>query len=166
MGSEMCIRDSAWADISTGQFAVTAVSREGLAGLLQRLNPAEILLPEKVGDSLNETLVNFEQGSRTVRPDWAFGQEASENLLHKQLNVATLDGFAIDGFGPAAVCAAGAVIEYLRETQKSVLEHVDSISPFHVSDYVKIDSATWRSLEINQTSVSYTHLTLPTIYSV
>jgi DNA mismatch repair protein MutS len=141
----------AWADISTGQFVVTVVPKDGLEGLLQRLNPAEILLPEKVGESLDETLVNFQPGSRTVRPDWAFGQEASENLLHKQLNVATLDGFAIDSFGPAAVCAAGAVIEYLRETQKSVLEHVDSIRPFHVSDYVKIDSATWRSLEINQT---------------
>ncbi len=141
----------AWADISTGQFVVTVVPRDGLEGLLQRLNPAEILLPEKVGESLDETLANFQPGSRTNRPDWAFGQEASENLLHKQLNVATLDGFAIDSFGPAAVCAAGAVIEYLRETQKSVLEHVDSIRPFHVSDYVKIDSATWRSLEINQT---------------
>ena len=141
----------AWADISTGQFVVTVVPRDGLEGLLQRLNPAEILLPEKVGESLDETLANFQPGSRTIRPDWAFGQEASENLLHKQLNVATLDGFAIDSFGPAAVCAAGAVIEYLRETQKSVLEHVDSIRPFHVSDYVKIDSATWRSLEINQT---------------
>jgi DNA mismatch repair protein MutS len=141
----------AWADISTGQFVVTVVPKDGLEGLLQRLNPAEILLPEKVGESLDETLANFQPGSRTVRPDWAFGQEASENLLHKQLNVATLDGFAIDSFGPAAVCAAGAVIEYLRETQKSVLEHVDSIRPFHVSDYVKIDSATWRSLEINQT---------------
>ncbi|WP_075086217.1 DNA mismatch repair protein MutS [Mariniblastus fucicola] len=141
----------AWADISTGLFAVTAVSTEGLEGLLQRLNPAEILLPEKVGESLDELLVAFELGARTVRPNWAFGHEACENLLHKQLNVATLDGFAIDGFGPAAVCAAGAVIEYLRETQKSVLEHVDSIRPFHISDYVKIDSATWRSLEINQT---------------
>ena len=141
----------AWADISTGQFVVTVVALEGLESLLQRLNPAEILLPEKVGESLDQTLVNFDSGSRTSRPDWAFGLEASENLLHKQLNVATLDGFAIDSFGPAAICAAGAVIEYLRETQKSVLEHVDTIRPFHVSDYVKIDSATWRSLEINQT---------------
>jgi DNA mismatch repair protein MutS len=141
----------AWADISTGQFAVTSVSDSGLDGLLQQLGPAEILLPEKVGDSLDEVLTAFDARVRTVRPNWAFGLEASENLLHKQLNVVTLDGFAIDSFGPAAICAAGAVIEYLRETQKSVLEHIDAIRPFHVSDYVKIDSATWRSLEINQT---------------
>jgi len=96
-------------------------------------------------------LASFDAGQLTFRPDWAFGLEACETLLHKQLNVSTLDGFAIDCFGPSAVCAAGALVEYLRETQKSVLEHIDAIRPFHVADYVKIDSATWRSLEINQT---------------
>lgn len=141
----------AWADISTGLFAVTSVSKSGLDGLLQRLGPAEILLPEKVGDSLDDCLAGFGEGQRTFRPDWAFGLEACENLLHKQLNVSTLDGFAIDSFGPAAVCAAGSLVEYLRETQKSVLEHIDAIRPFHLTDYVKIDSATWRSLEVNQT---------------
>ena len=141
----------AWADISTGQFVVTAVDKQGVEGLLQRLNPSELLLPEKVGNSLDEILAVIPDSSRTFRPQWAFGLEASETLLHKQFNVATLDGFAIDSFGPAATCAAGAVIEYLRETQKSVLEHVDSIHPYHLSQYVKIDSATWRSLEVNQT---------------
>ncbi len=141
----------AWADISTGQFAVSLVAKTGLGDLLERLNPAEILIPEKAFDPLAEFLAHLDSKLFTARPTWAFGHEACENLLLKQLNVATLDGFAIDPFGPGAVCAAGAVIEYLRETQKSVLEHVDQIRAFHVSDYVKIDSATWRSLEINQT---------------
>ena len=141
----------AWADISTGQFAVTSVASSGLDGVLQKLNPAEILLPESIGDKLDAELAAVDSAMKTLRPDWAFGFEACEGLLHKQLNVSTLDGFAIDCFGPAAVCAAGALVEYLRETQKSVLEHIDTVHPFHLADYVKIDSATWRSLEVNQT---------------
>ena len=141
----------AWADISTGQFAVTSVASSALDGILQRLNPAEILLPESVGDSLDALFAVADSGMKTCRPDWAFGLEACEGLLHKQFNVSTLDGFAIDSFGPAAVCAAGALVDYLRETQKAALEHIDTIRPFHLADYVKIDSATWRSLEINQT---------------
>jgi DNA mismatch repair protein MutS len=144
----------AWADISTGQFFATLVSRKGLIDLVERLNITEVLLPETPVVSEEFTELKSEMADRamvTVRPRWAFGLDASETLLHKQFNVATLDGFGLTEFGPATIAAAGAVVEYLNETQKAVLEHIDSIRPFRQSECVEIDSATWRSLEITQT---------------
>ncbi len=140
----------AWADVSTGAFHVTTVSQQQVEDLLQKIGPSEILVPQQLAE-LFEQQFSWGEFITTHRPDWAFGLEASHSLLLKQLNVNSLDGFGIEDFGPAAVCAAGAVIEYLRETQKSALEHFDHVKPFHVNEHVRIDVATWRSLEINQT---------------
>ena len=87
----------------------------------------------------------------TSRPKWSFGISSCTDLLKKQFQVASLDGFGLQDFGPEAVSAAGALIEYLKETQKSSLGHFNTIQPFRQSQYVEIDSATWRSLEISQT---------------
>ena len=140
----------AWADVSTGQFLVTSVPDSQLEDLIQKIGPSEILVPEQLQESFKEQAALSHYIS-TIRPGWAFGLESSNSLLQKQFNVSTLDGFGIEQFGPVAICAAGAVVDYLRETQKSALEHFDHIRPFHVDDHVRIDVATWRSLEINQT---------------
>ncbi|MCL4131607.1 UNVERIFIED_CONTAM: hypothetical protein GTU68_006282 [Idotea baltica] len=135
-----------WADISTGRFSVTSVPLGQLADLLARLNPSEILLPDQWEDRSR-----FPDVMQTVRPDWCFGHNTAHALLLKQFKVASLDGFGIEEFGPQAVGAAGAILDYLNETQKAALGHFDHIQAFRQSTFVEIDSATWRSLEISQT---------------
>lgn len=139
----------AWADSSTGRFFVTAVAPHGLVDLLARLNASEILVPEGHGKQLENQL---DEGTMlTERPQWCFGVAAATDLLKKQFRVAVLDGFGLEDFGPTAIGAAGALVEYLKETQKSTLEHFDRVQPYRQSQFVEIDSATWRSLEISRT---------------
>lgn len=135
-----------WADISTGRFYVTSVLKPQLADLLARLNASEILVPDRFEEK--ESLPNV---MITRRPDWSFGGKSAREILQKQFQVASLDGFGIDAFGDEAIGAAGAIIDYVQETQKASLGHFDQIKPFRQSSFVEIDSATWRSLEISQT---------------
>lgn len=136
----------AWADISTGRFFVTSVLRPQLADLLARLNASEILVADGYTDfkSLPKVMI-------TKRPDWCFGGKAARELLQKQFQVASLEGFGIESFGEAAIGAAGAIIDYVQETQRASLGHFDQIKAFRQNRFVEIDSATWRSLEISQT---------------
>ncbi len=136
----------AWAEISSGRFFVTAVRRAAVPDLLARIGAREILVSETSSVELPDEDVMI-----TRRPAWCFAQDAATRILKEQFNVATLEGFGIESFGDVAVSAAGAVIEYLRETHRGSLEHIDRVQPFRQSKYVEIDSASWRSLEINRT---------------
>lgn len=137
----------AWAEISTGRFYATSVASEQLGSLLARLDAAEVLVP----DSAVFSPESFSSAMVTLRPDWSFGvQTARENLI-KQFEVASLDGFGLSDFDESAVGAAGAILDYVKETQKASLGHFDRIQAFRQSQFVEIDSATWRSLEISQT---------------
>lgn len=138
----------AWAEISTGRFYATSISPDQLASLLARLSAAEILLPDSASDFPTDSTSN---SMITFRPDWSFGVEAGRENLAKQLSVATLDGFGLGDFDESAIGAAGAILDYIKETQKASLGHFDRIQAFRQSQFVEIDSATWRSLEISQT---------------
>ena len=128
---------------------MTTVQPQGLTDLLARLNASEILLPDGQGELLENQL---DEGTMlTLRPHWCFGLSAATESLKRQFRVAVLDGFGLEDFGPAAIGAAGALVEYLKETQKSSLEHFDRVQPYRQSQFVEIDSATWRSLEISRT---------------
>ena len=137
-----------WAEISTGRFFATSVPQKQLADLLARLGASEVLVPDGFDELNKATLPNT---MITVRPKWCFGIQASEESLMKQFRVASLDGFGLGDFGEVAIGAAGAILDYLKETQKASLEHFDQIKAFRQSHFVEIDSATWRSLEISQT---------------
>jgi len=63
----------------------------------------------------------------TARPDWAFGNKSAVELLKKQLEVASLDGFGVNEFGPQAIGAAGAILDYLQENQKASLGHFNHL---------------------------------------
>ncbi|MEL7496856.1 MAG: DNA mismatch repair protein MutS [Planctomycetota bacterium] len=136
----------AWADISTGRFYVTSVAQRQLADLLARLHASEVLIPDgfEFAELLPEVMV-------TRRPDWCFGGKTARESLQKQFQVASLDGFGIDSFGDAAIGSAGAVLQYVQENQKASLGHFDQIKAYRQSDFVEIDAATWRSLEISRT---------------
>ena len=138
----------AWADLSTGRFFTTALPMSQANDLLQRIGASEVLIPDKfrqVVDTLADTAMI------TDRPKWSFQYPAALDILKLQLGVASLEGFGVEEFGQWATSAAGAIIAYLKETQKSALGHFNTIHSFQQASYVEIDSATWRSLEVSRT---------------
>jgi DNA mismatch repair protein MutS len=138
----------AWIDLSTGRFLAAEVPEKRLADELARIAPVEVLLAEDTdapAAHFNERLVI------TRRPAWAFGHQAAQAALAKHFGTQTLEGFGFDGGEVPAIRAAGAVLDYLTETQKSSLAHIDRLTPFRLGQALEIDEATRRSLEITRT---------------
>ncbi len=137
-------------DISTGEFRVTvAENSDSLLGELFRIQPTELLLPEYLSGS--PLHARMEQALPQVYISWRkdnwFTFANSEQVLKEHFQLLTLDGFGL-GSMPEAVCAAGALIAYCRETQKGRVDHIDRISPYNLEKYLKIDEATARNLEL------------------
>ena len=138
----------AWIDLSTGRFLAAQLPQVRLADELARIAPVELLLaddadaPPAHGD---ERLVT------TRRPAWAFGHTAAQQALAQHFGTQTLEGFGFEGGDVAAIRAAGAILDYLTETQKSSLAHIDRLTPYRLGQALEIDEATRRSLEITRT---------------
>jgi DNA mismatch repair protein MutS len=140
----------AWVDLSTGRFVAAAFPQSQLADQLARIAPAECLLAEGA-DPLPAHLDG--QMMVTRRPAWAFGQTTSRESLAKHFGTAGLEGFGFES-DPAdnqAIRAAGAILDYLTETQRTSLEHLDRLIPYRISGTLEIDEASRRSLEITRT---------------
>jgi len=131
----------AYADISTGECAVTEVPLKELECELGRLNPAELLVAE-TDSRWGET-----QWSLTRLDDYWFEADVALRILLEQFQVATLDGFGCAGL-PRAVSAAGALMHYLAETQKESLKQVTGLSTYSTSVYMMLDVQTIRNLEL------------------
>jgi DNA mismatch repair protein MutS len=136
-------------DVSSGRFTVQEVNTlEALLGELQRLNPAELLLND---EHARPEITNFSgTGRRGVRlqPAWAFDKEAAEKLLNKQFHTHNLNGFGVETM-TSGIRAAGCLLQYVRDTQRSALPHIRAITPEQVNDSVVLDAATRRNLEID-----------------
>jgi DNA mismatch repair protein MutS len=140
----------AWVDISTGQFVASSCPATALADQLARIAPSECLLAEDA-PPLPQQL--DEQMMVTRRPGWAFALETARQNLLAHFHTTGLEGFGFSD-GPAdaqALRAAGAVIDYLKETQKTSLGHVDRLVPQRAASTLEIDQSSRRSLEITQT---------------
>jgi DNA mismatch repair protein MutS len=138
----------AYVDITTGEFAATELKAPDIQAVLRaeliRLRPAEILHPE--GLALSNNL----PGHLTPWPDWRFELARCENSLMDQFKVAALDGFGVRGM-PLAVRAAGAVVQYLDETQPAALKLLAGLSTYSISEFMTLDAATRRNLELTET---------------
>ncbi|MFW6346119.1 MAG: DNA mismatch repair protein MutS [Halomonas sp.] len=135
----------AWLELSSGRFGVLEVEGEGeMLAELQRLDPAELLVAESL--SLPPAL----EGRRGLRrqSDWLFDPESATRLLCDQFGVADLRGFGCAHL-EAAITAAGVLVEYARDTQRSRLPHVTAIGVESRDDAVVIDAASRRNLEID-----------------
>jgi DNA mismatch repair protein MutS len=143
----------AWAELSSGAFWTMAVPENGAIDELVRIAPAEVIYPEScrldTGEWRNR-LTQSTSASVSARPPWAFDAHAAVEALQEHFGTNTLEGFGFDGWD-ASVSAAGAVIEYLRETQKSALEHIRSLRRFDRADHMLIDGNTLRCLEVHRT---------------
>jgi DNA mismatch repair protein MutS len=136
----------AWIDISTGKFAAAVVSSEKLGDELARIAPVELL----VSDAATPLAHMWCEGRMlTLRPAWAFGHKAAEAALTKHFGTQSLEGFGFNEDDGPALAAAGAILDYLCETQRSSLAHVDCLVPYRVGTRLEIDSATRRGLEIS-----------------
>ncbi len=137
----------AWIDISTGKFEAAVVPAEKLGDELARVAPVELLVSEAAPPLASGWC---EGRLVTRRPAWAFGHKAAEAALTKHFGTQSLEGFGFCDEDAPALAAAGAVLEYLCETQKSSLSHIDGLSPYRIGTRLEIDQATRRSLEISQ----------------
>lgn len=132
-------------DISSGRFhLLEAKDVEALQSELERLKPAEILYNE---DS-NESILKNYTGLRR-RPAWDFEFETATRLLKQQFETFDLKGFGCQDM-PLALTAAGCLLQYAKETQKTALPHIQRISVERHDDSVILDAATRRNLEITQ----------------
>jgi DNA mismatch repair protein MutS len=140
----------AWVDVSTGRFFAAAVPNEQFADQLARIAPSELL----VSDESAPLLPSDERDGLAItrRPAWAFGHTSAVATLTKHFGVRSLEGFGFDtsaaGADAPALRAAGAILDYLAETQKASLAHIDRLSPYSASERLAIDPATRRSLEL------------------
>lgn len=136
----------AFADLTTGDFKATVVENEAaLLSEMQRLRPAEIILPSEAS-ALRALL----QGPFPVLngyEDWVFAPETSQFTLRDHFKVASLDGFGLRD-RPAAVGAAGAVLHYLTQHLRREVAHLRTLSCYESGDYLVLDAMTLRNLEV------------------
>ncbi|MCC6261461.1 MAG: DNA mismatch repair protein MutS [Anaerolineales bacterium] len=134
----------AYTDVTTGEFAVAELPLEALRAELTRLHPAEILYAD------NQILPEGIGGHLTALPAWKFEPgKCNENLL-TQFNSATLDGFGLKA-NSLAVRAAGAIVQYLKETQPNALTLLTSLRSYSLNEFMALDSPTRRNLELTET---------------
>jgi DNA mismatch repair protein MutS len=129
----------AWLELSSGQFALLETARASdLPGELQRLSPSELIVPE-----------GFALPGGRARPPWAFDPASAQRLLTQQFGTRDLKGFGCDGLS-AAIGAAGALLHYVQETQKSLLPHLRGLRVEALDQALALDAVSRRNLEIDR----------------
>ena len=114
----------AWAELSSGRFEAGTFSRSRIEDELARIGPAEVIYRE---DDVHFSPDTTAPWSWTPRPAWSFAEDSATEALCKQLAVHNLEGFGFEPSDVPAIRAAGAVLTYLLETQRSGLEHFRSL---------------------------------------
>jgi DNA mismatch repair protein MutS len=125
-------------DVSTGEFKVTEVEPAEVEGLLEQLGAREVL-------SVAE--LPLFKGVRTEVEDWVFTSDYAGRTLRDHFKLLSLDGCGLAN-RPAAVGAAGAILHYLRETQRAALDHLDRPTYYDRADSMVLDGVTARNLEL------------------
>ncbi|PSN08635.1 DNA mismatch repair protein MutS [Siccibacter turicensis] len=133
-------------DISSGRFRVSEPQdKETMAAELQRTNPAELLYAEDFADM---ALIDGRRGLRR-RPLWEFEIDTARQQLNMQFGTRDLIGFGVEN-APRGLCAAGCLLQYVKDTQRTALPHIRSITMERQQDGIIMDAATRRNLEITQ----------------
>jgi DNA mismatch repair protein MutS len=144
----------AYADITTGEFAVTQIAGDEVTSLaleeIDRLRPAEVVTP-------NAEMITEEQSpdsplaglAVTASELWPFEHDTAAQALLDHFEVRSLDGFGVAGL-PLAVRAAGGLLHYLAETQRARLGQLSSLRTYSTSQFMTLDAATRRNLELTE----------------
>ncbi|WP_234570790.1 DNA mismatch repair protein MutS [Rhodohalobacter sp. 614A] len=134
----------AFSDISTGEFALSQVSKGELDALMQSLQPSEILLQKKYKNNLPDEVSRY---NATFIDDWVYQGDYGYNLLTDHFNTHSLKGFGVEEL-EIAHQAAGSLLHYMQETQKSSLAHLRRLYAYENTDYMSLDASTKRNLEL------------------
>src|SRR5947199_4401464 len=147
-------------DLSTGEFRATEFRGENaerrILEELQQLRPREVLYPSSLPLFDQAPQVTLQQAGDRARftetplEDWVFSPDYAVPLVENQFGVLSLEGFGLEG-RPAAATAAGAILHYVRSTQKGALEHVDRIGFYDRQECLVLDAVTVRNLELVET---------------
>ena len=143
----------ATADITTGEFLVTEVGTDReLFDEINKFSPSEIICNNAfyVSGVDIEELKNRYQLTISALESRFFGEEACRRSLREHFKVGSLVGLGLEDYG-CGIAAAGAVMQYMCETQKSTLEHITDIRPYSVGQFMIIDTSTRRNLELVET---------------
>ncbi|MBZ5577562.1 MAG: DNA mismatch repair protein MutS [Acidobacteriia bacterium] len=135
-------------DVSTGEFRVTEVEAADVAGTLENLGAREVLFPADLPLLTGEDRA----GPRFVRTEleeWVFSHDYADRTLRDHFKLLSLDGCGLAN-RPAAVGAAGAVLHYLRDTQRAALDHLDRPAYYDRADFMVLDAVTVRNLELTE----------------
>ena len=143
----------AWLSLASGELCIAEVAPQALDNELRRIAPAEILAAD-----------GLELPGYTVTrlPAWHFEVEAGKRRLLEQLGASTLAGFGVEDFAPA-IAACGALLDYAKKTQGQALAHVSEVRAERAGEYLRMDAATRRNLEITETLRGEPE---PTLYSL
>ena len=152
----VCLADAqgklglAWVDMSTGEFQVQPVAEAAVAAALARLDPQELLLPDRLlqREGLFEAFADWKQ-VMTPQPGSRFDSVAGEKRLMALYEVQALDSFGT--FERAELAAAGALVDYVELTQKGKLPRLSAPRRLQAGAVMEIDAATRRSLELTRT---------------
>jgi len=144
--ASLCGRDGRYGlaslELSSGRFVVQELSGdEALIAEIERLRPAEILFPEDARLPLGE------RAGLTRRPPWHFATDTAEEMLTRQLGTKDLAGFGCED-APLAVAAAGALLQYVKDTQRAALPHINALRRERQGHSVVLDAASRRNLEL------------------
>jgi DNA mismatch repair protein MutS len=150
----------AFLDISTGELRASQFSGPDRWNRLlldvEHFSPREVLFPEK----MKETVARMDNGiAKTSMEDWLFDSDYASRVLREQFGTATLDGFGLAG-KPTAIGACGAMIHYVRQTQKTSLEHITGLSYSESANYLMLDASTIRNLELFESAAGDSRDTL------
>ena len=135
----------AWLNLSSGSLRVTEIPAAQLAAELERIRPAELLLAEGFAHA---ALAAYP--ALRALPAWQFDSERATELLARQFGTHDLQAFGCAQL-PAAIAAAGALLQYAQTTQRGLLPHISGLAVERQSEFVLMDAATRRNLEISET---------------
>ena len=148
-------------DVSTGEFFVGEFSGkpgsiDEVLDQVARLAPSELLIPADDRENLEELLELLQALLPvlciTERTSPTFHEDTARDLLHDHFRVVSLDGFGCSHFS-FGITAAGALLDYIRETQKSTVDHIERLKPLETETILHIDESSRRNLELTQTIV-------------
>ncbi len=134
----------AYADITTGEFRATEIDASEVTALLEQLNVKELLAPDNSPPAAGESAGRW---LRTEVEAWTFASDYAERSLLDHFHLHSLDGCGLSGH-TLAVCAAGALLQYARETQRGAVDHLEPPTFFDRGEAMVLDVVTVRNLEL------------------
>ena len=147
------VRDTlgiAWLSLASGRFCITETAWSNLDAELERLRPAEILAPDNVTTSMDPMLSESVKIPLRRVPPWHFDTDAARRNLCQQFGTHDLSGFGAEQM-TVAIGAANALLDYVKSTQGAAVAHLRALTVEQSSEWVRMDPATRRNLELTET---------------